>query len=287
MISVQDLSFHFGKFKALDRVSFSARSGEILGLLGPNGAGKTTLMRVLTTYLYPTQGSVQVGGADVVQDAKQVRRMIGYLPETAPLYMDMRVDEYLNFVAAARALSGPYRKERIEWVREKCSLKSVWKHAIFEISKGYKQRVGLAQALIHDPEVLILDEPTVGLDPIQILDIRNLIQSLSQEKTIIFSTHILQEIEALAERIVIMSEGRLIADGTQEAITERAMEVNRLRGVHDPPAREDVIKGLEESEDLESDTMDEAGEVDAVDAGDKETLSLEDAFILLLKKDQE
>ncbi len=204
----------YGKFQALDSVSFQAKPGEILGLLGPNGAGKTTLMRLLTTYLHPFSGTAKIEGIDLIENPIEVRRRIGYLPETAPLYPDMRVENYLRFVGEARGLSGKKLDERLDWVRSACHLKDFWKHMIAELSKGTKQRVGLAQALLHDPQILILDEPTSGLDPIQILEIRTLIQSLAKEKTILFSTHILQEVETLAGRIVLIHQGRLVAQGT-------------------------------------------------------------------------
>ncbi len=212
---------HYGSVTALENVSFRANAGEILGLLGPNGAGKTTAMRILTTYLYPSSGTAKVDGFDILEAPIEVRRRIGYLPETVPLYTDMRVDEYLTFVGKARSLEGAKLAERLEKVREACRLKPVWKHLLGELSKGFGQRVGLAQALIHDPKVLILDEPTSGLDPIQIIEIRALVKSLAKEKTIIFSTHILQEVEALADRIVIINEGKLVAQGTRRELAEK------------------------------------------------------------------
>ncbi len=210
----------YGKFQALENVTFQARTGEILGLLGPNGAGKTTLMRILTTYLHPFSGTAKIEDVDLLENPLEVRRRIGYLPETAPLYQDMRVDAYLKFVGEARGLDAQTLKGRLEWVRTACHLKNYWKHFIAELSKGTKQRVGLAQALLHDPEVLILDEPTSGLDPIQILEIRSLIQSLAHEKTIVFSTHILQEVEALASRVVLVNQGRVVAQGTIKELGE-------------------------------------------------------------------
>ena len=218
MIEVNDLTMKYGPVMALDHVSFQANPGEVLGLLGPNGAGKTTAMRILTTYLYPSSGTAKVDGFDILENSIEARKRIGYLPETVPLYADMRVDEYLTFVGKARALTGAKLAERLDWVQQACHLRSVWKHLLCELSKGYGQRVGLAQALIHDPKVLILDEPTSGLDPIQIIDIRKLVKSLSKEKTVLFSTHILQEVEALADRIVIINEGKLVAYGTKQEL---------------------------------------------------------------------
>ena len=212
---------HYGPATALDQVSFRANPGEVLGLLGPNGAGKTTAMRILTTYLFPFSGTAKVDGIDILEDPLEVRKHIGYLPETVPLYADMQVDEYLAFVGKARGLEGARLAERMVWVKDACHLKAVWKHFLSELSKGYGQRVGLAQALIHDPKVLILDEPTSGLDPIQIIEIRSLIKSLAKEKTVVFSTHILQEVEVLADRIVILNEGKLVAQGTRRELAEK------------------------------------------------------------------
>lgn len=222
MIKVEDLSMYYGRFLALDRVSFEVREKEILGLLGPNGAGKTTAMRILTTYLYPSAGSAVLSGFDILKNAQEVRRLIGYLPETAPLYPEMQTEEYLTFVGKARGLEGARLQERLGWVQEACGIRGIWKHALSEISKGYCQRVGLAQALIHDPKVLILDEPTSGLDPLQIIGIRKLIKELAKEKTIIFSTHILQEVEMMADRMVIINQGKLVAQGTLTELKESA-----------------------------------------------------------------
>jgi len=206
LIEINQVSMKYGKTIALDKVSFKAEKGMILGLVGPNGAGKTTLMRILTTYLYPAEGTALIDGHDVTKDSIIARSLIGYMPETVPLYDDMIVDEYLTFIGRARGLFDDKLDEKLRWVKENCDLFPVWKHTISEISKGFRQRVGLAQALIHNPEVLILDEPMTGLDPLQIINIRKLIRDLKKEKTIIFSTHIFQEVEALADRIARQEE---------------------------------------------------------------------------------
>lgn len=241
MIDVQSLTMSYGPFKALKGISFQAKEKEILGLLGPNGAGKTTAMRILTTYLHPTSGSATIEGIDILENPLEVRKKIGYLPETAPLYPDMQVEEYLRFVSEARALTGAYLTKRLDWVREACNLTLVWKHSISELSKGYRQRVGLAQALVHDPKVLILDEPTSGLDPLQIIGIRDLIRNLAKDKTIIFSTHILSEVEAIADRIVIINEGKIVSRGT---LAELSAEV-RAKGETKPDlSLEDIFISL-------------------------------------------
>jgi ABC-2 type transport system ATP-binding protein len=218
MIEVKSISMQYGRTRALDQVSLKAEEGKILGLLGPNGAGKTTLMRILTTFLYPSGGTATIYGHDVTQKPLSVRKLIGYMPEEVPLYNDMLVDEYLIFIGKARGFFGEKLRDRLRWVKDNCGIGSVWKHFISEISRGFRQRVGLAQALIHDPKVLILDEPMTSLDPLQIIGIRELVRGLSKDKTVIFSTHILQEVEALADRIVILSNGRVIADGIREEI---------------------------------------------------------------------
>lgn len=205
---------HYGATCALNNVSFRANEREIIGLLGPNGAGKTTLMRILTTFIYPTKGTASICGCDITENPLAARKILGYLPENPPLYVDMRVDEYLDFVGRSRGLYSTELKRRKEWVIEATQIREVYKHTIFELSLGYRQRVGLAQALIHDPRVIILDEPTSGLDPMQIIGIRKLIRDLAREKTIIFSTHILQEASAVSDRLLIIDQGQIIAQGT-------------------------------------------------------------------------
>jgi len=222
MISVEGLTMYYGSTLAVDNTSFEVRKGTILGLLGPNGAGKTTIMNILATQMSPTSGTAVVGGFDVQQDPLKVRRLIGYLPETVPLYMDMEVEEYLRFVAAGRQLDAEKTRKRFKWVVEACGLRKVLRKQLLELSKGYRQRVGLAQALIHDPDILILDEPTSGLDPLQIIGIRDLIKTLAKEKTIMVSTHILQEVSAVSDQVVIINEGKIIADGTLEDLEKSA-----------------------------------------------------------------
>ena len=218
----------YGPVLALDNVSFEVDTGEIVALLGPNGAGKSTTMKILTTYLHPTSGSAQVNEFDVLEQPLQARAQIGYLPETLPLYMDMEVRGYLKFVGKARGLSGAELDNRIKLVVGECGLEPMYRKVIRELSKGYKQRTALAQALIHDPSIIILDEPTSGLDPHQILEIRQLIKRLAEGKTVLLSTHILQEVEATADRVVIISQGRTVGDGTIEELRERAKKFERV-----------------------------------------------------------
>jgi ABC-2 type transport system ATP-binding protein len=218
MISVKDLSKSFGDTVAVNNISFEVDRGEVLGFLGPNGAGKTTTMRILTCYLAPDFGTATVAGFDVIDDPLEVRRRVGYLPESAPLYVDMDVVAYLRFVADVRGIPRNLTGQRIRKMIDTCGLSSVVGRNIGELSKGYKQRVGLAQTLIHDPEILILDEPTTGLDPSQIIEIRELIKEIGRERTVILSTHILPEVEATCSRVLIINEGVLVASGTPEEL---------------------------------------------------------------------
>jgi ABC-2 type transport system ATP-binding protein len=211
-VEVKNLTKLFGAQRAIDDISFSVGQGQILGFLGPNGAGKSTTMKIATCYLPPTSGTVLVNGFDVAQDPMAVRRSVGYLPEHNPLYLDMYVHEYLQFVASIYGLNGRRAKARVQEMVELCGLTLEQGKKIGTLSKGYRQRVGLAQALVHDPQVLILDEPTTGLDPNQIVDIRALIKRIGQDKTVIFSTHIMQEVTAICDRVVIINRGKLVAD---------------------------------------------------------------------------
>ncbi|WP_210465169.1 gliding motility-associated ABC transporter ATP-binding subunit GldA [Rufibacter roseolus] len=211
-IEIKDLTKLYGTQAAVDHVSFTVRTGEIVGFLGPNGAGKSTTMKIATCYLPPSSGTVLVNGHDVLEEPKEVRRQVGYLPEHNPLYLDMYVREYLHFVGKLHGLNGNQVKSRTEEMINLCGLTRERHKKIGALSKGYRQRVGLAQALIHDPQVLILDEPTTGLDPNQIVEIRQLIKEVGQAKTVLFSTHIMQEVSALCDRVLIINQGQLVAD---------------------------------------------------------------------------
>ena len=218
MIDVQNVTKSYGAFDAVKDVSFTVEQGEILGFLGPNGAGKTTTMKMITCYMPPTNGRITVDGMDVVEDSMGVRKKIGYLPESTPLYEEMGVRDYLNFVADVRKIKGSDRTRAMDRVISVCGLAKVIHKDINELSKGYRQRVGFAQAIIHDPEILVLDEPTTGLDPNQIIEIRNLIRELGVSKTVIFSTHIMQEVQATSDRVLIIDQGIIAAQGTTEEL---------------------------------------------------------------------
>lgn len=220
-IAVRNLTKYYGQEKAVDDISFDVKTGEILGFLGPNGAGKTTTMKIITCYMPQSSGRVEVDGLDTVEHSLEVRRKIGYLPEHNPLYTDMNVLEYLEFCAQLHGLRNGVLKQRLKEMVEVCGLAEVRHKDIGELSKGYRQRVGLAQAMIHDPEVLILDEPTSGLDPNQIVEIRKLIRQLGRAKTVILSTHILPEVQATCDRVIIIHEGKIVADGTPAQLQEQ------------------------------------------------------------------
>ncbi len=223
MIEVVDLTKSYGPIRALDGVSFEVRAGEVLGFLGPNGAGKTTTMKILTCFIAPTEGQVIVGGMDIYKNPLEIRRNVGYLPENAPLYPDMLVSEYLDFAGVIRGMSRADRKVAADRVIGQCGLDEVVYQEIRTLSKGYRQRAGLAQAMLHNPRILILDEPTSGLDPNQIAEIRGLIKEIGKEHTVILSTHHLAEVQATAGRVVIIDKGKRVADGTLR-------ELERQRG---------------------------------------------------------
>jgi ABC-2 type transport system ATP-binding protein len=222
MIEISGLTRYYGDLCALDHIDLTIEKGRILGLLGPNGAGKTTAMRILTGYLAPTEGDVTVKGLSIDRDMVEIKKLIGYLPESAPVYQDMIVFDYLAYVADIRGIPSGGRLARIRKLAEVCGLGEVMHRSIHELSKGYRQRVGLAHAMIADPEILILDEPTSGLDPNQIAEIRDIIRQIGREKTVILSTHILSEVEATCDRVVIINKGRIVADGSTEELRRGA-----------------------------------------------------------------
>jgi ABC-2 type transport system ATP-binding protein len=242
MIEVKNLTKRFGATVAVKDVSFSVPTGQVLGFLGPNGAGKTTTMRIITGYMPADEGTADVAGYNIKTDSLEVRKRLGYLPENAPLYLDMDVPDFLKFIATIRKIKPSEHSQAIGRIVDLCGLQSVQHKRIGELSKGYRQRVGLAQAMIHNPEILVLDEPTSGLDPNQIIEIRELIKKIGKEKTVILSTHILQEVTATCDRILIINEGRLVADGTPDSLTKQATgETTLLVTVKAPP---DKVKAV-------------------------------------------
>ena len=238
MIQVENIIKRYGATIAVNKVSFEVGGGEILGFLGPNGAGKSTTLKIVTSYIVADSGRVVIDGKEPLDSPHEVRRVIGYLPESTPLYYDMAVGEYLRFIARARQMGHREAREGIERAVERVGLRRMFKKSIGHLSKGYKQRVGIAQALIHDPKILIMDEPTSGLDPHQIIEIRELIRELGREKLVVLSSHILQEISAICTRLLVIKDGTLVADGTPDELKKNVDERPIVRGRIHGPANE-------------------------------------------------
>ena len=242
MIEVQQITKRYGQHTALDRISFSVAKGEVLAFLGPNGAGKTTTMRILTCFMPATEGTARVAGFDCAEQPLEVKRRIGYLPETPPVYQELTVTEYLQFVGRLRGLSGKVLTSSIHREVERLGLGTVQRRLIGNLSRGYRQRVGLAQALLHDPPILILDEPTVGLDPKQIIEIRELIKNLAGSHSVILSTHILPEATAVCQRVVIISGGRIVAEDTPDQLSARLRQSEKISLILKAPAADTLSR---------------------------------------------
>ncbi len=309
MIHVEGLTRFYGEKRAISDITFHVNKGEILGLLGPNAAGKTTTMRILTCYMPPTSGRATIGGYDIFEQSMDVRRITGYLPENPPLYTEFTVSDYLGFVAKIKGVPADRRKNAIDSVIEKTNIGDVRGRIIAKLSKGYKQRVGLAQALLNNPQIVILDEPTVGLDPKQIIEIRELIKNLRGEHTVILSSHILPEIEQTCERVVIINQGRVVAEDTPENLTARlaggerilltvagdeekwrraAEKVEGVRGVEIVPADGGLLNIKVESErDIRTELarLTVTNDMDLLELK-KETFTLEDIFLHLITKEE-
>jgi ABC-2 type transport system ATP-binding protein len=255
-IVLEGITKKYGSQRAVDNISFHVKTGEVLGFLGPNGAGKTTTMKILTGLIAPTKGEAKIGDYSVRDHSEDVKKIIGYLPENNPLYLEMPIIDYLQFSAAIQGVAKNKINDRIHEMIRTCGLNAEKHKKIGELSKGYRQRVGLAQAMIHDPQVLILDEPTSGLDPNQIVEIRRLIKELGKEKTVILSTHILPEVEATCDRILIISKGKIVADGTSENLRKQSQGRELLRVRIEDGDRNEIIKQLQ--------TLDQVGLVDPI-----------------------
>ncbi len=251
MIQATGLTHFYGPNPAIEDVNFGVRRGEILGFLGPNGAGKTTTMRILTGFMPPTRGKVTLDGYDVVEQSLDVRRRVGYLPETVPLYTDMTVTSYLKYMGTLRGMPSRNIKRRIEDVIEVCRLEDYRSSLIAKLSKGFRQRVGIAQAILHEPEVLVMDEPTIGIDPIQVVETRSLIKDLGKQQTVVLSSHILPEVSMICERVLIIHEGRIVAEDTPSNLAERLQGSDQLEvEIGGPP--DEVLAELREIEGVSS-----------------------------------
>ncbi len=243
MIELEHVSKYYGNFPAVTDISFRVEKGEVLGFLGPNGAGKSTTMKIITGFIPPSEGKITVAGFDVVNESLEARRKIGYLPETVPLYTDMEVRDYLSFMGRIRGMNSERIRQRIDDVIAICRLEEYFKTHIGKLSKGYRQRVGIAQAILHEPDVLVLDEPTIGIDPIQVVETRQLIKNLGGEHTLILSTHILPEVSMICERVIIIHEGQIVAVDTPESLGTRLRGTERIELDVKGPSRE-VAKAL-------------------------------------------
>jgi len=313
VIEVSNLTRRYGRHTAVDKASFKIEQGEIVGFLGPNGAGKSTTMNILTGYLSATEGIVKIDGQDILEHPKEIKKKIGYLPENPPLYPDMTVSEYLSFAGEIKKIPPGVKKERMNRIMETVGIQDVSKRLIKNLSRGYKQRVGLAQAMIGDPKILILDEPTAGLDPKQILEIRDLIIELGKEHTVFLSSHILPEVSAVCRRVLIINSGRLVADDSPENLARRILGGNRilLRMDASEAAVSRALGGISPITKLEFRESPELGTVEIIAEAEKETdirrdlsralaaagipilmmrsldLSLEDIFLNLTTKEDE
>lgn len=287
MISVQNLTKRFGSTLAVDNIQFEIPQGQVVGFLGPNGAGKTTTMRVLTGYLPPDDGEAKLLGLDLTKESLQIRKRLGYLPENNPLPDDIEVSEYLHYVGRLRGLHDPDdRMRRVKKVVKSCSLSSVIGKKIAELSKGYRQRVGLAQAIVHDPDILILDEPTSGLDPNQVQDVRGLIHDLKAQKTLILSTHILSEVQHTCDRVLIINKGKIVADGKPGELAPDVQNLNRLVVALKGPSDlvEQELKALSGVKKISKQEFAEAGESGFVLETDASVDLREDIFKLASHK---
>jgi len=264
LIEVQNLTKRYGEHVALDNVSFKVKKGEVLGFLGPNGAGKSTTMNIITGYLSATEGSAKIDGIDILENPIEAKKKIGYLPEIPPLYMDMTVKEYLKFVCELKKIKKKDIPETLDNIGKLVKVNDVKNRLIKNLSKGYKQRVGLAQALIGSPDVLILDEPTVGLDPKQIIEIRKLVKDLSKEHTVILSSHILSEVSAVCDRVMIINKGKLVASDTPENLAKKITTINKISVRIKGPKNDilNMIKNIEGVKLAEIDRVREAGSID-------------------------
>jgi len=261
MISIENLSKRYDQVLAVDKLSLEIPEGQVLGLLGPNGAGKSTTLRVLTGFLQPSEGTIFVDGHDVRVDTEKAKSVIGYLPESSPLYPDMLVYDYLYYIAEMRGLSGEAKKNRVRELSSLCGITDVMHKDISSLSKGYRQRVGLALAMMSDPKILVLDEPTSGLDPNQIVEIREIIKEIGKEKTVIFSTHILSEAEATCDRVVIINQGKIAADGTMEELRKQGSSMGRVGLILRDAEADQAVKVLSEISGVNHVQVDKEGDV--------------------------
>jgi len=285
LIEVQNLTKRYGQHKAIDNINFSINAGEIVGFLGPNGAGKTTTMNIMTGFIAATSGDVMIDGMDIIAEPERAKANIGYLPDTPPVYLDMRVEEYLNFVANIKGVRRG-RKDMVKHVMKQVSIDDIPRRLIKNLSRGYRQRVGLAQAMIGNPKVIIMDEPTIGLDPKQIIEMRDVVKNLGKQHTVILSSHIMQEVAAVCDRMMIINKGKIVASGTPETLSESITKgANRMQ-VRVKGAKQQILDALKEFSIIKSisaETGSEPGTMDFVLAGDNNEDIREAIFMCMSK----
>jgi len=285
LIEVKNLTKVYGQHVAVDDISFSVNQGEIIGFLGPNGAGKTTTMNIMTGYIAATKGDVTINGADIVAEPERAKANIGYLPDTPPIYGDMRVDEFLNFVADVKRVRHSERKKMIENVKSAVRIEDMSRRLIKNLSRGYRQRVGLAQAMVGDPKVIIMDEPTIGLDPKQIIEMREVVKRLGKKHTVILSSHIMQEVSAVCDRVLIINKGRIVASDTPEKLSASLSQGNKMQ-VRVKGEKQKILQALSEYPIIRSvnaDASREPGTIDLVLAGDESVDIRESIFRCFVK----
>ena len=287
MIEVRNLTKVYGQHKAIDQINFTVDDGEIVGFLGPNGAGKTTTMNIMTGFIAATSGEVSINGLDIVSQAEKAKAQIGYLPDTPPVYGDMRVDEYLNFVADIKGVRRSARKEMLADIKRQVRIEDMSRRLIKNLSRGYRQRVGLAQAMVGYPEVIIMDEPTIGLDPKQIIEMRDVVKKLGKKHTVILSSHILQEVSAVCDRVMIINRGKIVASDTPEQLSASLSKGNNRMQVRIKADRQQIMKALAEYpiiRNIDTQVGAEPGTMDLILAGEKDDMDIREFIFRCMAK---
>ena len=287
MIEVRNLTKIYGQHRAIDQINFTVDDGEIVGFLGPNGAGKTTTMNIMTGFIAATSGDVRINGLDIIADAEKAKAQIGYLPDTPPVYGDMRVDEYLNFVADIKGVRRNLRKEMLAKIKQQVRIEDMSRRLIKNLSRGYRQRVGLAQAMVGYPKLIIMDEPTIGLDPKQIIEMRDVIKGLGSQHTVMLSSHILQEVSAVCDRVMIINRGKIVASDTPEQLSANLSKGNNRMQVRVKGDRQQIQKALEEYpviRTLETTASTEPGTVDLLLAGERDDMDIREFIFRCMAK---
>jgi len=287
LIEVRNLTKVYGQHRAIDQINFTVDEGEIVGFLGPNGAGKTTTMNIMTGFIAATSGDVSIGGLDIIADAQKAKAQIGYMPDTPPVYGDMRVDEYLNFVADIKGVKRSLRKDMLATIKKQVRIEDMSRRLIKNLSRGYRQRVGLAQAMVGYPKVIIMDEPTIGLDPKQIIEMREVVKGLGSKHTVILSSHILQEVSAVCDRVMIINKGKIVASDTPERLSANLNRGNNRMQVRVKGEKSKILKALQEYpliRNVDTQTSPETGTIDLILSGEKDDIDVREVIFKCMAK---